>query len=39
MPILSVEKSRNIESLAPKKGSAKSPTPKQRKVTSGAANP
>jgi hypothetical protein len=38
MSTLSIEKSRNLESVAPKKGSAKSDTTSRRKVTSAAAN-
>ena len=34
MPTLSIEKSRNLESAAPKKGSAKSTAPRRRKATS-----
>jgi Protein of unknown function (DUF3489) len=33
MPTLSIEKSRNLESVAPKKGSAKSSAPRRRKAT------
>jgi Protein of unknown function (DUF3489) len=38
MSSLSIAKSRNLESTAPKKGSAKSNTASRRKVTSPAAN-
>ena len=38
MSTLSIEKSRNFESPAPKKGSVKSNTSSRRKVTSPAAN-
>jgi Protein of unknown function (DUF3489) len=37
MSTLSIEKSRNLESPAPKKGSAKSRAPSRRKVTSAVA--
>ncbi|MGH8322261.1 MAG: DUF3489 domain-containing protein [Steroidobacteraceae bacterium] len=37
MSTLSIEKSRNLESPAPKKGSAKSHAPSRRKVTSAVA--
>ena len=37
MSTLSIEKSRNLESPAPKKGSAKSHEPSRRKVTSAVA--
>ena len=38
MSTLSIEKSRNLESPAPKKGSGQSKTASRRKVTSRAAN-
>jgi hypothetical protein len=34
MPTLSIEKSQNLESATPKKGSAKSSAPRRRKATS-----
>ena len=34
MPTLSIEKSQNLESASPKKGSAKSSAPRRRKATS-----
>jgi hypothetical protein len=37
MSTISIEKSRNIESLAPKKGGAKSSAPRRRKAPSAAA--
>ncbi len=39
MSSLSIAKSRNLESTAPKKGSAKSNATSRRKVTSAAATP
>jgi Protein of unknown function (DUF3489) len=36
MPTLSIEKSRNLESAEPKKGSAKSSAPRRRKAKSAA---
>ena len=39
MPIRSIEKTQNLESAAPKKGSTKSRPPSRRKAPSGVASP
>jgi hypothetical protein len=39
MPAISIEKTQNLESAAPKKGKTKPNAPSRRKAPSGAANP
>ena len=39
MPTISIEKTRNLESAAPKKGKTKPSAPSRRKLPSSAANP